>query len=62
MPSYSRKWRVPHDLAHAVAEVVAGALHDCVEDAHRNFPGGDPATDPCPTLGRPTRAVAWLKR
>jgi hypothetical protein len=98
MPSYSRKWRVPHDLAHAVAErefgiadgvfgsvaagamfanvrviagrqrhdaaerskrilaanrrmlglaeVVAGALHDCVEDAHRNFPGGNPATNP----------------
>ena len=98
MPSYSRKWRVPHDLAHAVAErelgiadgvfgsvaagamftnvrviagrqrhdaterskrilaanrqmlgvaeIVAGALHDCVEDAHRTIPGADPATNP----------------
>jgi hypothetical protein len=107
MPSYSRKWRVPHDLAHAVAErefniadgvfgsvaagamfanvrvvsgrprhdaaerskrilaanrqmlgvaeVVAGALHDCVEDAHRTFPGGYRGADPATNPGRHLR-------
>jgi hypothetical protein len=107
MPSYSRKWRVPHDLAHAVAErelsiadgvfgsvaagamfanvrvisgrprhdsaqrsqrilaanrrmlgvaeVVAGALHDCVEEAHRNFRAANPADAPATNPGRHVR-------